>query len=53
MNANLGAAYRWRMSHGGGVRFFAQVRNLFDRDNYESGYRTEGRKAIGGAAYEF
>lgn len=53
VKADLGAGYTWRLSGPRGVRFFAKVMNLFDRENLESGFRTEGRKAVAGAAFEF
>ena len=53
VKADLGAGYTWPLSGPRGVRFFAKVLNLFDRENFESGFRTEGRKAVAGAAFEF
>ena len=35
------------------LRFFGKVENLFDRENYESGFRTPGRTARVGAAFNF
>jgi iron complex outermembrane receptor protein len=53
VKADLGAGYTWRLGGPRGVRFFAKVLNLFDRENFESGFRTEGRRAAAGAAFEF
>ena len=53
VKADLGAGYTWRLDGPRGIRFFAQVLNLLDRENFESGFRTEGRKVVAGAAFEF
>ena len=53
VKADLGASYTWRLDGPRGIRFFAQVMNLFDRENFESGFRTEGRKVVASAAFEF
>jgi iron complex outermembrane receptor protein len=51
--ADLGASYRLPLSENRAVRFFGKVENLFDRDYYESGYRTPGATAVGGVQFEF
>ena len=51
--ADLGASYRLPLSENKAVRFFGKVENLFDRDYYESGYRTPGATAVGGVQFEF
>jgi len=51
--ADLGASYRWPLSENRAVRFFGKVENLFDRNYYESGYRTPGATAVGGLQFEF
>ena len=50
---DLGASYRLPLSENRAVRFFGKVENLFDRDYYESGYRTPGATAVGGVQFEF
>jgi iron complex outermembrane receptor protein len=51
--ADLGASYRLPLSENRAVRVFGKVENLFDRDYYESGYRTPGATAVGGVQFEF
>ncbi|HTG72597.1 MAG TPA: carboxypeptidase regulatory-like domain-containing protein [Terriglobia bacterium] len=51
--ADLGASYRLPLSENRAIRFFGKVENLFDRDYYESGYRTPGATALGGVQFEF
>ena len=53
VKADLGASYTWRLDGPRGIRLFGKVQNLFDRENLESGFRTGGRSAVGGAAFEF
>ena len=49
VKADLGASYTWPLVGAKGVRFFGKVENLFDRENFESGFRTPGRTAVAGA----
>lgn len=51
--ADLGASYRLPLSENRALRFFGKIENLFDRDYYESGYRTPGATAVGGIQFEF
>lgn len=51
--ADLGASYRLPLSENRAIRFFGKVENLFDREYYESGYRTPGATAVGGIQFEF
>jgi outer membrane cobalamin receptor len=53
VKADLGASYTWPLAGAKGVRFFGKVENLFDRENFESGFRTPGRTAVAGAAFQF
>jgi vitamin B12 transporter len=52
-NAAAGASYTLPLSEKRSVRFFGYVDNLFDREYFESGFRTAGRTARGGAAFTF
>jgi vitamin B12 transporter len=51
--ADLGASYRLPLNESRSVRFFGYVDNLFDRDNFESGFRTPGRTGRAGASFTF
>lgn len=53
VKADLGASYTFRLSESRSVRFFGYVDNLFDRDNFESGFRTPGRTGRAGASLSF
>ena len=53
VKADLGASYTWPLAGAKGVRFFGKVENLFDRENFENGFRTPGRTAVAGAAFQF
>jgi iron complex outermembrane receptor protein len=53
VKADLGASYTWPLAGAKGVRLFGKVENLFDRENFESGFRTPGRTAVAGAAFQF
>jgi len=50
---DLGASYELPLTERRRLRFFGYVDNLFDRDNFESGFRTPGRTARGGASLSF
>jgi iron complex outermembrane receptor protein len=49
VKADLVAAYRFPI----GLRLFGKIENLFDETIDASGFRTPGRYALAGAAYEF
>jgi iron complex outermembrane receptor protein len=53
VKGDLGASYTWPLSETRSLRFFGQVENIFDRDYYESGFRTPGRTGRAGAALNF
>lgn len=53
VKADLGASYTLPLSESRSLRFFGYVDNLFDRDNFESGFRTPGRTARAGASFSF
>jgi iron complex outermembrane receptor protein len=52
VKADVVASYRLPVG-GTGLRFFGKVENLFDETIHASGFRTPGRYAVAGAAYEF
>lgn len=49
VKSDLAVSYRFTS----GIRLFGKVENLFDQQIYESGFRTPGRYALVGAAFEF
>ena len=51
--ADLGASYKLPLDESRFLRFFGYLDNLFDRDNFESGFRTPGRTARAGASFSF
>jgi vitamin B12 transporter len=53
IKADLGASYEFPMSERRRLRLFGYLDNLFDRENYESGFQTPGRTARGGASFSF
>lgn len=53
VKADLGASYTLPFGETRSVRFFGYVENLFDRDNFESGFRTPGRTGRAGASFSF
>ncbi len=53
VKADLGASYTLPFSERKSIRFFGKVENLFDRDNFESGFRTPGRFGLAGAQVSF
>jgi iron complex outermembrane receptor protein len=53
IKADLGASYTWLLTDSRSLRFFGYVDNLFDRENFESGFRTAGLTARAGAAFSF
>ncbi|HEY0078275.1 MAG TPA: TonB-dependent receptor [Pyrinomonadaceae bacterium] len=53
VKADLAASYTLPLARSRSIRFFGKLENLFDRANYENGFRTPGRTALAGAAYSF
>ena len=53
VKADLGASYTLPLSDSRSFRFFGYVDNLFDHDNFESGFRTPGRTGRAGASFSF
>ena len=53
VKADLGASYTLPLTESRSLRFFGYVDNLFDRDNFESGFRTPGRTGRAGASLSF
>ena len=49
VKSDLAASYRFPV----GIRLFGKIENLFDQQIFESGFRTPGRYALVGAAFEF
>ena len=53
VKADLSASYALPLAERKTLRLFGTVENLFDRANYESGFRTPGATARAGAALSF
>jgi iron complex outermembrane receptor protein len=53
VKADLGASYTLPLSETRSVRFYGKVDNLFDRENFEGGFRTPGGTFVGGATFRF
>jgi vitamin B12 transporter len=53
IKADLGASYELPLTDRRSLRFFGYVDNLFNRDNFESGFRTPGRTGRAGASLSF
>ncbi len=53
IKADLGASYEFPLTERRRLRVFGFVDNLFNRDNFESGFRTPGRTGRGGASFSF
>ncbi|MDQ5846229.1 MAG: TonB-dependent receptor, partial [Acidobacteriota bacterium] len=53
VKADIGASYKLPLTESRSLRFFGYVDNLFNRDNFESGFRTPGRTGRGGASFSF
>jgi iron complex outermembrane receptor protein len=51
--ADLGGSYTFPFNESRSLRLFAYVDNLFDREYFESGFRTPGRVGRAGAAFIF
>lgn len=50
---DLGASYTLPLNESRSLRFFGYVDNLFDREYFESGFRTLGRTGRAGASLSF
>jgi iron complex outermembrane receptor protein len=53
IKADLVAGYTWPLADRRRLRIFGKVENLFDRQNFESGFRTPGRIGAGGVSLSF
>lgn len=53
IKADLGASYEFPLAEHRRLRLFGFVDNLFDRDNFESGFRTPGRTGRAGGSFSF
>jgi vitamin B12 transporter len=51
--ADLGASYALPLKESRSLRFFGYVDNFFDREYFESGFRTPGRTGRAGAMFVF
>jgi iron complex outermembrane receptor protein len=51
--ADLGGSYTFPFGESRSLRLFGYVDNLFDREYFESGFRTPGRIGKAGAAFSF
>jgi len=53
VKADLGASYTLPLSDTRSVRFYGKVDNIFDRENFEGGFRSLGATFVGGATFRF
>ena len=53
VRADLGMSYALPLNERIGVRFYGKVENLFDREYFESGFRTPGAMFTGGTVLRF
>jgi iron complex outermembrane receptor protein len=53
VKADLGASYTMPMSDRVSMRFYGKVENIFDREYFESGFRTPGAVFTGGMGLRF
>jgi iron complex outermembrane receptor protein len=53
VKADLGASYEFPLAEQRRLRVFGYVDNLFNRDNFESGFQTPGRTGRAGASFSF
>ena len=53
VKADVGASYEFPLSDRRRLRLFGYLDNIFDRENFESGFQTPGRSARGGASFSF
>jgi iron complex outermembrane receptor protein len=51
--ADLGGSYTWPFADSRSLRFFGYVDNLFNREYFESGFRTPGRTGRAGVSFSF
>ncbi|HEX8476233.1 MAG TPA: TonB-dependent receptor [Pyrinomonadaceae bacterium] len=53
IRADLVGSYRLPLDDARALRFFGKLENIFDRENYENGFRTTRRTGTAGAALSF
>jgi vitamin B12 transporter len=53
VKADLGASYTVPISDRVSMRFYGKVENIFDREYFESGFRTPGAVFTGGMGFRF
>ena len=53
VKADLGASYEFPLAEQRRLRVFGYIDNLFNRENFESGFRTPGRTGRAGASFSF
>ncbi|MGH9850941.1 MAG: TonB-dependent receptor, partial [Blastocatellia bacterium] len=53
VKADLGMSYTLPVSDRVSLRFYGKVENLFDREYFESGFRTPGAVGVGGMSLRF
>lgn len=53
LKADLGASYTLPLADERSVRFYGKVENLFDREYFESGFRTPGASLVSGLQFRF
>ncbi|HEX3280468.1 MAG TPA: TonB-dependent receptor [Pyrinomonadaceae bacterium] len=53
VKADLGASYEFPLAEQRRLRVFGYIDNLFNRDNFESGFQTPGRTGRAGASLSF
>jgi vitamin B12 transporter len=53
VKADLGVSYEIPLTERRRLRLFGYADNLFDRDNFESGFRTPGRTGRAGGSFSF
>jgi vitamin B12 transporter len=53
LKADLTAGYTFPLAESRSLRLFGKIENLFDRDYFESGFRTPGIQGRAGAALNF
>ncbi len=51
--ADLGVSYTLPLTDTRNLRFYTKIENVFNRQNFEDGYRTPKAWAIGGMAFRF
>ncbi|MGH9899363.1 MAG: hypothetical protein ACRD4L_11010, partial [Pyrinomonadaceae bacterium] len=53
VKGDLGASYTLPLNEKRRVRFYGKVENIFNRNNFEDGFRTPKAQVIGGATFHF